>query len=256
MFKQSVLLIFLLAGVAFSALAQQTYAVVVGVADYQNLSNNQGDLRYADDDAQLVTRFLKSPQGGSVSSDHIVTLTNSQATHANILEALRIFERARPSDRVIFHFSGHGDGGVFYPYDAPKEQLLHQELKAAFRRSAAKTKIVWADACLSGSLKRRNPQPQSSQSYTHFNDPKLNIVVMTSSRYNQNSAETSRLRQGVFTYFLIKGAQGEADVDQDRIVTVQEHYEYVRKQVAALTRNRQIPTIYGHFSNTMPIIKL
>jgi uncharacterized caspase-like protein len=253
--------LFLLAALMFwtalQSSAQQTYAVVVGVADYQNLSPGKGgDLQYADDDALLVARFLRSTQGGNVPANHIITLTNSQATHNNILQALRIFEQARPADRVIFHFSGHGGGGIFFPYDAPNGQLYHQELKAAFRRSAAKTKIVWADACLSGSLKRRSTVQPVSQRDNHLNDPSLNIVVMTSSRYNQNSGETSNLHQGVFTYYLIKGAEGEADLNHNGVVTVQEHYQYVRNQVTLATRNRQIPTIYGRFPNSLPITRL
>ncbi|QHW00877.1 caspase family protein [Spirosoma endbachense] len=230
--------------------AQQTYAVVVGVSDYVGTRN---DLHFADDDAWLVTRFLRSPKGGSIPPNHIITLTNGQATHANVLQALRIFEMARPSDRILFHFSGHGLDGTFFTAD--DQELLHQELKAAFRRSAAKTKIVWADACHSGSIRQSSSvRPINSQkNYSQFNDPSLNIIVMASSRSSQNSMEQPFLGQGAFTYFLVKGAQGDADQNHDGIVTIAEHYQYVRDRVQQVTHNAQIPIITGKFSNTLPI---
>lgn len=235
-----------------NAVAQQTYAVVVGVSDYVGVRN---DLHYADADARLVSQFLRSSRGGNVPANHIIMLTNGQATHANVLQALRVFELAGPSDRIIFHFSGHGLDGTFFTADG--QELLHQELKAAFRRSAAKTKIVWADACHSGSIRQSSTKrPIVRQTYSQFNDPSLNIIVMASSRPYQNSGEYSYLRQGAFTYFLIKGAQGEADLNRDGVVTIAEHYQYVNSWVRKITHNAQVPILTGKFSDSLPITVL
>lgn len=229
--------------------AQQTYAVVMGVADYVGTKN---DLRYADDDASLVTRFLRSPKGGSVPATNIVTLVNQQASHANIIRALRIFQRARRNDRVIVFFSGHGADGTFFTADGM--ELRHAEVKTAFRQSAAQTKVVWADACHSGSIKQKtNARTASHQTYKQLNDPSLNVVVMASSRSSQQSGEYGFLKQGAFTYYLVKGAQGDADLDRNRVVTVAEHFQYVNKEVRRVTGNQQIPIIYGKFSDTTPV---
>ena len=232
-----------------NAVAQQTYAVVMGVADYVGTVN---DLKFADDDAWLVTRFLRSPQGGSVPQNHIITLVNGQATHANILRAFQLFQSAQRNDRIIFYFSGHGLEGTFFTSDG--QALRHEELKTAFRNSAAKTKIVWADACRSGSIKRSShARPVAKQTYSQLNDPSLNVIVMASSRSSQNSGEYLNLKQGAFTYYLVKGAQGEADLDHNRVVTVEEHFRYVNNRVRMLTHNTQIPIIYGKFSNSVPV---
>ncbi|GAB3932311.1 caspase family protein [Larkinella terrae] len=232
-----------------SGFAQQTYAVVMGVADYVGTVN---DLRYADDDAWLVTRFLRSPKGGSVPAGNIVTLVNGQASHANIIRALQLFQRAQRNDRVIVFFSGHGADGTFFTADGM--ELLHSEVKTAFRRSAAKTKVVWADACHSGSIRRKaSARTVSQQTYKQLNDPSLNVVVMASSRSSQNSGEYDKLRQGAFTYYLVKGAEGAADTDRNRIVTISEHFRYVNTWVRQMTNNQQIPIIYGKFSDTTPV---
>jgi uncharacterized caspase-like protein len=227
--------------------AQQTYAVVVGVADYVGTAN---DLNYADDDAWLVTRFLRSPKGGSVPANHIITLVNGQAKHANIIQALQLFQRAQSNDRVIIFFSGHGTDGIFYTAD--DKALFHSELKSAFRLSAAKTKIVWADACHSGSITAKSTA-SAKKAARQFNDPSLNVIVMASSRSSQNSGEYFNLKQGAFTYYLVKGAEGDADLDHDRVVTVDEHFQYVNGWVRKVTHNTQVPIIYGKFSKSTPI---
>ncbi|RRA99730.1 caspase family protein [Larkinella rosea] len=229
--------------------AQQTYAIVIGVADYVGTVN---DLQYADDDATLVTRFLRGPKGGSVPAANIVTLVNQQASHANIMRALQLFQRAQRNDRVIIFFSGHGADGTFFTADG--QELLHAEVKTAFRQSAANTKIVWADACHSGSIRRKsNARTASHQTYKQLNDPSLNVVVMASSRSSQKSGEYNSLRQGAFTYYLVKGAEGAADSDRNRIVTIREHFKYVSNGVRQTTHNQQIPIIYGKFSDSTPV---
>ena len=97
--------------------AQTTYAVVVGVSDYQILDFRTGDLRFADDDAERFTAFLRSSAGGNVSSQNIIQLTNKNAGQANILLAMNIFQKASSQDRIIFYFSGHGLEKAFVPYD-------------------------------------------------------------------------------------------------------------------------------------------
>jgi hypothetical protein len=40
------------------------------------------------------------------------------------------------------------------------------------------------------------------------------------------------LRQGVFSHFLIRGLKGEADTNSDKVVTVEELYDFVNKKCA------------------------
>jgi uncharacterized caspase-like protein len=43
-------------------------------------------------------------------------------------------------------------------------------------------------------------------------------------------------KQGLFTYFLLKGLGGEADSDGDYWVSVKEVYGYVRNRVVSVSR--------------------
>ena len=85
-----------------------TFAVVVGISDYQD--PGIPDLRFADKDAEAFANFLLSPAGGSLDGDHLQLLTNEQATAGRVAEALdALIELAKEGDQVIIYFSGHGD---------------------------------------------------------------------------------------------------------------------------------------------------
>lgn len=242
--------LFLLIGSVIPVTAQNTYAVVVGISDYAILGPGNGDLNFADDDARLFADLLQSRAGGTVPARNIILLTERQATRNNILRAMNLFQQATPNDRIIFFFSGHGDQGILVPYDAgPGVILMHSDVKIAFRNSAARTKLLLADACKSGSMRRNTfPHPPVTQSA----DLNKNVVVMMSSRANQVSQELPRLQHGAFTYFLVRGATGEADIDRNRIVTMQELYRYMRSAIQKITRNGQTPVVFGRFPVSMP----
>ena len=60
---------------------------------------------------------------------------------------------------------------------------------------------------------------------------------------------------GVFTYFLLKGLNGDADYNKDGRVTLGELIPYLSEQVRRETRNAQSPTIAGKFDPALSIGK-
>jgi Caspase domain len=245
-----------LVGWANVTLAQRTFAVIVGVSDYYVGQPGKGDLQFSDDDARSFYALLRSPAGGSVPEENIRVLIDKNATRNSVLLALTIFRQATRSDRVIFYFSGHGERGMFLPYDygtSRNATLWHDDIKAAFLRSQAGTKFLLADACMAGTMKPRNSQPHpvvAANSPLH--DPTSNVVVMLSSQDKEYSRETAQLKQGAFTFFLVRGAKGAADQDNDGIVSIKEIAVYVNKNLLAITRNQQKPRVIGRFDENMP----
>jgi uncharacterized caspase-like protein len=239
------------------AIGGQTYAVVVGISDYQALSFATGDLRFADRDARQVLQFLKSKAGGRVAASHIRLLTNRQATWTNIREAMLLFREAGPADRVILYFSGHGLPDSFVPYDVVPGKtdrlLTHRAIKAAFHESKASTKLCIADACLSGSMTRPTRQQNTGQVIAEDARKGSQVALLLASRSTQNAVETSRLSGGAFTYYVLKGLNGKADFDHDKIVTIRELHRYVSPQVRKTTRGQQAPVFYGRFSDTLAL---
>lgn len=250
-------LYFMITTTAYVCAQGQTYAVVVGVSDYKNLSDKTGDLQFADRDAKQVLAFIKSKIGGNVPASNIQLLTNRQATRSRIIQAIVSFRRAKSGDRVLFYFSGHGLTDSFAPYDAKPGQtstmLTHQDIKTAFRQSSATTKLCIADACLSGSMTRlQQPAPVRLNPTTD----KGNVAMLLASRSTQYAIESRRLTGGTFTHYLLLGLGGRADRNADRIVTIHELHQYVSPQVRRATKGRQTPVFYGRFPDNLALTYL
>ncbi len=233
------------------------WAVVVGVASYEHMPT----LNYTDDDAYQVYSFLKSAEGGALPESQVKLLVENQATREDILSALRTqMLRADENDVVFFYFSGHGIPGAFLPidYDGYNNQILHSEVRNLLQQSRAKHKICIADACYSGSIMARkdgslNNTQLAEKFYGAFEKATGGVALLMSSKSEEFSLEDQGLRSGVFSYYLIKGLKGIADLDHDKIVTVQELYNYIGKAVRDYTGGVQNPVLTGEYNPRMPV---
>ncbi|MCB0535212.1 MAG: caspase family protein, partial [Saprospiraceae bacterium] len=151
-----------------SAKAGTTYAIVVGISDYQDELIT--DLKYADRDAEAFANYLRSPAGGSLDADHLKVLINEQATMGQFaMDLTWLMEVAKAGDKVIIYFSGHGDvenKSVFEPgfllcWDAPPKvyfsggSISLANLKLIISSISVGNKadvLVITDACRSGKL--------------------------------------------------------------------------------------------------------
>ncbi len=70
-------------------------------------------------------------------------------------------------------------------------------------------------------------------------------IILTASGANEVSEEDEKLEHGVFTYYLLEGLRGKADIDGDGLVTVDEAYRYVSKRVPDATNQTQHPVKKG-----------
>ncbi len=74
-----------------------------------------------------------------------------------------------------------------------------------------------------------------------------------SSKAEELSLEDHGLRQGVFTYYLLRGLKGQADTNGDYLVTIKELYTYVYVKVRDYTSGVQTPVLTGAYDNNMPV---
>ncbi len=235
------------------------WAVIVGVGRYTSMPS----LKFTDDDAFRVYSFLKSPEGGALPDNQIAILVDESATRENILKTMRqYFLKADANDVVMLYFSGHGLEGCFLPvdYDGYNNKLRHEEVKQIFNASKAKHKLCIADACHSGSLNygdglaAKGPAPVTLQRYYQaFEEADGGIALLMSSKAEELSLEDHGLRQGVFTYYVLRGLKGAADNNGDYLVTIKELYGYVYSKVREYTANVQTPVLTGDFDDAMPV---
>ena len=231
------------------------WAVIVGIASY----NHMPTLKYTDDDAYQVYAFLKSPEGGAIPDERISLLIDESASRQRILSEMNsTFSKADENDVIMLYYSGHGLPGSFLPidFDGYNNVLQHAEIKEILDKSNAKHKIVLADACHSGSLlAMKSPfnATRMESFFEGFETASAGTALFTSSKSEEISMETSGLRQGIYSHYLIRGLRGEADADRNKIVTISELYEYVNKNVRVYTANRQTPVIAGNYDDNMPV---
>jgi uncharacterized caspase-like protein/tetratricopeptide (TPR) repeat protein len=230
----------------------QSYALVVGISNYENLPAT-AQLQYPDRDAQSIYTTLISEQGGEFPASHVHMLTNSQATLANVLHELETWlpSVTAPDDRVLIYFAGHGfiSGGRGYlaPYDIDLHNIAATAIpmetlgQLVGTKSKGKWKVLLTDACHSGAI---TPETDPKQLNQLLLDVHQSIFSLTASRDREQSFESAEWGggHGIFTYYVVQGLQGAADANGDGVVTADELAEYVHTNVRQATGARQNPT--------------
>jgi hypothetical protein len=258
-------------------LTAEKYAVIVGVAKYKNSTGGLSNLRFADRDAMSFYDFLLSPQGGSFKRENVKLLLNEDATSQNLRSALFTFlTKPREQDLVLLYFAGHGspdpnDKRNLYllTYDTQLDDMggtafpMWQLQDVFVRIIKAKRVITFTDSCHSygvsgqlygGSEKSNNLINQYLAAYAASADR----AVITASDVSELSAEAEKWGggHGVFTYFVLRGLQGDGDLNRDGTVTAGELFQYVRDQVQKETDFQQTPIAMPGLANALPLAGL
>lgn len=247
---------------AGAGLRPTTYAIVVGISDYQDAGIP--DLRFADRDAEAFANFLRLPAGGSLDGDHLCVLTNQKATAGNIIGALTgLVEVSKPGDRVIFSFSGHGDveqvtknqWGYLLAYDAPPKVYpaggtvplpYLQDIVSTLSEAGVQVFIIF-DACHAGKLagsSRSGSKATTSALAQQF----ANEVKILSCQPDEFSLEGGQWGggRGCFSFHLLNALIGAADANADGVVSLLETGRYLEDNVPAdAAPQSQIPMTIG-----------
>lgn len=254
--------------------AGKIFAVVIGISQYDHSGSTIPNLQYADKDARSFLDFLKSPAGGNLPDDSVTLLLNDQATTQNIRHALFTFlTAAQPQDTVVIFIAGHGAPD---PHDPRNLYLLTADSKAddmgatAFpmwqmqdvfeRILKAKKVITIADTCHSYGFSGARAETEGGgnnliNQYVQHYASKGERAVITASDISESSYEDARWGNGhgVFTYYLLKGLQGEADKNHDGVVTAGELFAYLKQSVPQATEGKQNPRAMVGLASALPI---
>ena len=262
----------------------ERWAVVIGAGRYEDPAIPR--LRYTVADAEAIHEFLTGP--GGFSPDHTLLLTDRterKPTLRNLKWALGTFlaRSARKEDTVVVFFAGHGapevdprglerDGIAKYlvPVDADLDDLYAtalpmDELSTIFTRIEAERIVVLLDACYSGGAGGRTFTAKRTRA-TNLDDLFLERLtrakgraIVSAARPNEVSLELADLGHGLFTHYVLEGLKGSADSNKDALVTVQELYEYVEREVAQRSRAvgaSQHPVLKGELEGPLPLVRL
>jgi hypothetical protein len=224
--------------------------------------------RYAAKDAGAFYRHLVDYN--RIPPENVILLLNKDANLTKVRSTLGTYlkNKAGKEDMVIIYFAGHGaterdatspdgDGLEKYllPYDVDPNDLYATalpmgEISRIFTRIQSERLIFIADSCYSGASGGRTISLTGIRS--SISDAFLDRItigkgkiILTASGANEVSEEDEMLEHGVFTYYLLEGLRGKADIDGDGLITVDEAYRYVSKQVPEATNQTQHPVKKG-----------
>jgi len=244
----------------------ELYVAVIGINNYQHVPS----LKYARNDAKAFADYMVSNM--CVDSDHLFELYDNRATIRAIKSLLgtNLRKKAkRPEDTVYIFFAGHGapekdsqsedgDGITKYilahdsdPDDLYTTALPMHEVARIFSRIKAQRVVFISDSCYSGGSGGRTILAQnwraniSSTFFDRIVRAGKGRIILTSSNAQEVSQESDKLGHGYFTYYMIEGLKGKADISNDGEVDIDEIYRYVNKKVPDATNGSQHPMKKG-----------
>jgi hypothetical protein len=224
------------------------YAVVIGVEDYRDLPK----VDYAKRDAELIRKYLVHSLG--YRENNIVLLLNDRVTRSQMearLEKWLPKQVGENKDAEIFvYYGGHGapdpssNQAFLVPYDGDPSYLETtayplKRLYDTLSKLPSHNITVVIDSCFSGTGGRSVIAKGVRPMLIQVENPLLgteNMVVISAAAGNQISSAYPQKRHGLFTYYFLKGLQGEADADKNGVVDVEELYGYVKPHVEADAR--------------------
>ena len=71
------------------------------------------------------------------------------------------------------------------------------------------------------------------------------FTVMTAAAGDQTAKPLEEAKHGMFSYFLMKGMEGDADTNQDNQITAGELHAYVQERVIQQSSGSQTPELQG-----------
>jgi PBP1b-binding outer membrane lipoprotein LpoB len=224
------------------------YAVIVGVEDYRDLPK----VDYARRDAEMVRNYLVKALG--YREQNVVMLLNDRVTKSDLEARLEKWLPKQVGDNknaeVFVYYGGHGapdpntNQAFLVPYNGDPAYLDTSayplsQLYATLGKLPAKSITVVMDSCFSGAGGRSVIQKGARPMLIKVENPLMatqNMVVLSAAAGNQISNALPEKRHGLFTYYFLKGLQGEADANKDGAVDVEELYAYMKPKVETEAR--------------------
>jgi predicted Zn finger-like uncharacterized protein len=240
------------------------YVLTMGVGDY---TKPIPKLDYCANDALLLAAAFREKSKGVFNKIEVRTLTDKQATKQGILQGLDwLKSKMTPQDVGIISFSGHGTKdafGQFYlcPFDMdPKDEDCATGLSGKLFKDRLDEMpgrlVAILDACHSGSVAEKGP-PTADTLVRDLTAEDSGVIVMCASAGREYATESKLTKAGFYTFGLVEGLSGLADVDGDGVIYIHELDLYATARVRQLSGGRQNPTLGRPQSvRPFPIAKL
>jgi WD40 repeat protein len=243
------------------------YAVVIGSSKYQD--ERIPSLPSCAKDAQAIYDVLTDPTVGMFQKDKVTLLVNDKVTRANVVDALdQLARRAGPRDLVIIFYSGHGGtderGRAYWIMnDTQIDKLLATALpEVDITRLVGEIKttrlVMLIDACYSAAtanLGKTKALLDVQKIYPEFQGE--GRIAITASKGDQLSVVIDDKKDpgngySAFAWHVADALRGQADIDGDGVVTVDEVWMYVKDRTERTSRamgGEQQPQLKGQLGS-------
>ena len=248
------------------------YAVIIGVEKYIEIDDLPED-KIDDSAIDIYNLLIKSKNW---EKENIKLLLNENATKENISNSIInwLNERETENDVVVYYFTGHSlkmpllkrHKGQAYscPYDITnfqysEDKITDIELDSWLDELDSKHVTLILDTCYSGKM-------------TSLCQKNRVILTAGGKHFFCGVDESDALGNGIFTFFLLQGFKGLADINNDEWVSAEEAYRYARLPTIISSiwqefpfiqewKNQtilwffQIPRMYDQYFGSLPLVQ-
>jgi WD40 repeat protein len=219
------------------------YLLAIGVDKYVGAGGTLPQLRFSSADAHAFADAVTSRLGPM--HDKVVSTLLSNGpdatalpTAANIRDALDKLRAAKETDTVVVFLAGHGAN------DGPNYRFLPMDAEPLGDGWRSNTAVTWyeIEETLQAARGRRLLFVDTCHAANAYNQRlgntsyHANIIAFSSARWDQEALERADLGHGIFTYAVVEGIDGAADLDHKHTIRTKELYEFVTKRVGVMAK--------------------
>ncbi|MBF0181383.1 MAG: caspase family protein [Magnetococcales bacterium] len=217
----------------------------VGINKYKNPEMN---LNFGVPDAKGVRNFFAAAKPSTVARSMVDEIYDERATRNEIRDRLGVLKNTAPQDTVVVYLAGHGesvdDAWYFIPNEVDMGDVdrLNQvalssgQLRQAISEMGARYILLLLDACKSGAAIDQFAKLDNNRTLAVLSRS-TGIHVAAATTGEQYASELGQLGHGLFTFALLEGLKGKADLaPADERISVKELLDYLRVKVPALTK--------------------
>jgi len=243
-------------------------AVIFGIEDYKNVS----DVSFAHRDASFIKEYFSKTMG--VKENNIYYRANEDVSKA---EFDKVFSAGGWLDKrvnkgkteIYFYYAGHGAPDIkenkayLIPYDGDPNYASQTgyEMEEIYNNLAdlkAKSVTVFLDACFTGANRESEMLLADARPLMiEVKSPIAHgITVFSATGQKEISSAWREKKHGLFSYFLMKGMQGDADANNDSKLTIKELGDYIQEKVseqAGYLDREQTPQMISNDENRILI---
>lgn len=221
--------------------------IAIGIGTFRD--GQMPAVKYARHDAEVMAEYLRTI--GDVPGERIRILLDRQALERDVEDTFERWLRKQADRETVVYvfFAGRAavDGGTgaisLVPYDGTlseaKQLYPLVRLQEALSRLPIRRAILMFDVSMDPSPGGDLVSIPTPAWESEASEARKDVEIwMVGNRKLQEAHAYDQGKHGLFTYYLLRGLQGVADLDRNGTVMAGELCTYARSQVALVARDR------------------